>query len=488
MAGSSARLAIQLLFASALQVQASCPAGEGYPSAESPVCVVCSVGTWSAEGSTECTRCPAGTWSSERGAMDASTCIGCPKGMWSSQEGSPSEASCQTCPPGRWGGTEGLSECTGCSPGTWADQSGATSNAVCTACGAGKWSPQVGATVDTTCMDCAPGTWSNEIGASAQESCTPCSPGTWSSLWGATNQSTCTDCEAGKFQPAVGQASKDVCIRCPPGKYGPMMGAAACAYCPAGSWNGDFAQTECDVCPQGRWMHSRGSLQGEGCAPCPGSGDCLPDGSARITIEFVHFPYAELDSEQMEKVQVAMAEDIAAACSVGNQSVLDLNGKSSSVSVGSDGSVSAFVTEVTKSSASDLASKLYTTTFRSRLVSSTLEILGVDKEHFGAGAISVQPEEFLPVTVTSTTTSVSSTTASTTTSSISDSSSSDSSSANSSDVSLLGAEVSFSARNVTRTSRYHDEAPEDFVLSNAATPAVSLAALLASSGLMLGRI
>merc|ERR1711920_378432 len=125
-----------------------------------------------------------------------------------------------------------------------------------------------------------------------------------------------------------------------------MGGAATCASCPAGSWNSDFAKTECTICPQGRWMHSLGSLREDNCKTCGHSSDCLPDRSVRITIEFIKFPYAEIDSAQMEVIQVALAEDIAAACGVGNQSVVNLQGKSGTVYVSPEGVVSAFVKEV----------------------------------------------------------------------------------------------------------------------------------------------
>jgi len=228
--------------------------------------------------------------------------------------------------------------------------------------------------------------------------------------WGASDESTCTDCEAGTYQPAVGQANQSVCIPCPPGKYSTMMGAEVCASCPSGSWNADFGQTECTICQQGKWMHSPASLREQDCSPCEGSGDCLPDSSARLTVEFRNFPFAELDSTQLADVEAALADDIASACGIGNQSVLDLHGKSGSVSVSPDGTVSAFVTKVTGSSANELASRLYTATFRGELINSTLAVLGAGREHFSAGAISVQPEEFVPSVPTSTTTPVSSTT------------------------------------------------------------------------------
>mmetsp|Transcript_29703 Transcript_29703/g.74812 ORF Transcript_29703/g.74812 Transcript_29703/m.74812 type:complete len:496 (+) Transcript_29703:60-1547(+) len=495
MARFASHVAALCLMVAFPRLQAGCPAGEGYPSANVSTCVLCGAGTWSGEGSAECTRCPPGTWSSVTGAVDAGTCVRCPRGTWSSQMGSPTQDSCQGCSPGRWGGADGLagdSQCTACSPGTWAAEHGATSDEVCTACAPGKWSSQVGSSSAAHCIDCAPGTWNDESGASALQSCKPCGAGTWSAEWGASSKSTCTGCEVGTYQPAVGQANQSVCMRCAPGKYGPMMGAATCASCPSGTWNTDFAKTECTICPQGRWMHSLGSLRGEGCMPCAGSGDCLPDSSARITIEFVNFPYADVDTVQMEKVQVALAEEIASACSIDNQSVVDLQGKSSSVSVSTDGTVSAFVTEVKKFTANELAARLHTRAFRGKLVNSTLAVLGTVKRHFGAGAISLRPEEFLPVTLTSTTTSVVSSTSSSITAFLSTGSSSPSPSG----FSLLGMSSVSLSRNETGGSQHHDEPLQatdrkdfEFVeLSGTATPAASLAALLVCSGLVMHRI
>merc|ERR1712039_55950 len=55
----------------------------------------------------------------------------------------------------------------------------------------------------------------------------------------------------------------------------------------------------------------------------------------------------------------------------------------------------------------------YSATFRGELVNSTLAVLGAEREHFSAGAISVQPKKFEPLvpttTATSTSTSVTST-------------------------------------------------------------------------------
>jgi hypothetical protein len=135
----------------------------------------------------------------------------------------------------------------------------------------------------------------------------------------------------------------------------------------------------------------------------------LPDGSARITIEFKYFPYLELSSEQLRDVKASLAEEIASVCSIGNGSVVDLYGKDTSVSIEPDGTVSAFVIEVAGLSANELALKLYTTAFRAALVNSTLAVLGANRQSLSAGAISFRPDAFVPLVPTTTTTSTSST-------------------------------------------------------------------------------
>mmetsp|Transcript_38916 Transcript_38916/g.97772 ORF Transcript_38916/g.97772 Transcript_38916/m.97772 type:complete len:497 (-) Transcript_38916:201-1691(-) len=419
MARFTSHVAALCLMVAFPRLQAGCPAGEGYPSANVSTCVLCGAGTWSGEGSAECTRCPPGTWSSVTGAVDAGTCVRCPRGTWSSQMGSPTQDSCQGCSPGRWGGADGLagdSQCTACSPGTWAAEHGATSDEVCTACAPGKWSSQVGSSSAAHCIDCAPGTWNDESGASALQSCKPCGAGTWSAEWGASSKSTCTGCEVGTYQPAVGQANQSVCIRCPPGKYTAVTGESTCAPCPAGSWNDDFEKTECNICPEGKWTHSSGALRAGDCTPCAGGAGCMPDSSARITMDFKNFPYAELDEQQLAEIEAAIAEALASACSIDNQSVVDLFGKSTSVTISPDGTVSAFATEVTGASANELAARLYSLSFRGEVVNSTLAILGSGVARFGIGAISVKPEAFVPLMPTSTvtTTTVSSSTVTTT--------------------------------------------------------------------------
>jgi hypothetical protein len=194
-------------------------------------------------------------------------------------------------------------------------------------------------------------------------------------------------------------------------------------------------------------------MRQEDCTPCQGSEDCLPFASARITIEFRNFPYSELSSAQLVDVEVALADDIAAACGVSNESVIDLQGKNTSVSVGSDGKVSAFVRDVTGSSANELASRLYSTTFRGELVNSTLAVLGTERKHFSAGAISVHPEKFEPLVPTTTTTRSSSTATSTQTRTVTTS---------------TGASTGFS--------------------SDAASPVTSLLCSLLCSGLVMGGI
>lgn len=247
--------------------------------------------------------------------------------------------------------------------------------------------------------------------------------GKWSSAWGASAESACTDCGPGHYQPAVGQANQSSCLRCPPGAYGTVTGAEGCASCPEGSWNGDFGKTECHLCPEGKWIRSPGSLRGGDCMRCWGNGDCLPDGSARITIEFRNFPYTEIVAAgRLGDVEAAFAEDIASACSIENDSVVDLASRKAHVTTSTQGVVSAFVKDFgAVSSAGELAQRLYSASFRGELVNTTLRVLGGSSigTHFGVMSVSLKPEKFIPATTSATITSTTatSTTATSTTAS-----------------------------------------------------------------------
>jgi len=396
----------------------SCQAGDGYAT-NSTTCVQCGAGTWSGEGSTECTRCVTGTYSTVAGAGSEDTCSKCPQGTWSAQEGSPTPGSCQKCPAGSWGGATGLGsqkECTKCPAGTWSSQEGATSDGVCSVCLAGTWSGENGSNSATHCLDCAPGTWSSTLGSSEQSSCTACPSGTWSTAWGAAAESTCQECRAGTFQPAVGQANVSVCIPCEPGKYSTLTGVDACAACPAGTWTDEFEVTACKICPAGMWSYSSGARLESNCVSCSGS-SCLAEGSARVSIELRGLQYQQSTSTEQADLRVAFARDIALAAGVDVSLVVDLMGQNSSVTMGQDGSISAFLLDLEGVSARDLATRFYNDAFRETLVNSTIAVLGSRPEHLGAGAITVEPEHFVPLQPTTTSMTSTSTAAITSTSS-----------------------------------------------------------------------
>merc|ERR1740121_277346 len=162
-----------------------------------------------------------------------------------------------------------------------------------------------------------------------------------------------------------------------------MPGTSACSLCPAGTWSGDFGATACNVCPEGKWTFYAGARRQGDCTPCAGSG-CLRDASARVTIEIINFALSALSAEEKVELSKAYAREIASTCGVGESSVVDLQGRSASVSVGEDGSISAFVLSMGDGpSANELAARLYSSYFR--LVLEDL-ILAVRGEVNGADA------------------------------------------------------------------------------------------------------
>merc|ERR1719356_478273 len=250
--------------------------------------------------------------------------------------------------------------------GTWSDRVRAVSPGTCVACGVGKWGIALGAESASQCIDCSPGTWNDQTGAGSQSACRKCPQGTWSEQRGAGSESTCVACAPGKYQPADGQANETSCLACSPGSYSTVPGASACSLCPAGTWSGDFDATACHVCPEGKWTFYAGARQQGDCTPCMGAG-CLRDASARVTVEVTNFALSALSAEEQREVSAAYARDIATTCGVNELSVVDTQGKTASVSIGEDGSVSAFVLSIGDGvSANVLAARLYSSTFRSR--------------------------------------------------------------------------------------------------------------------------
>lgn len=159
------------------------------------------------------------------------------------------------------------------------------------------------------------------------------------------------------------------------------------------------------------------------CTPCVGTG-CLKDSSARVDIVIHNLEFSALTQEEQAGLRRAYAQDIASSCGIDNSSVVDLLGQEASVTIGSDGSVSAFVVAVRTSSANALALRLYSQTFRNSIGNSTMAVvssvpLGAPlvppSRQVSVGAVSLQPEVFVPVVPTTATTTLATTSTSTST-------------------------------------------------------------------------
>merc|ERR1719336_3462025 len=107
------------------------------------------------------------------------------------------------------------------------------------------------------------------------------------------------------------------------------------------------------------------------------SSGCLQDASARVTIEIINLALSALSAEERMELSKACATEIASTCGVEESSVVDLQGRSSSVSIGEDGSISAFVLSIGDGpSANELAARLYSSYFRLVLESITMSVGG----------------------------------------------------------------------------------------------------------------
>merc|ERR1712113_341577 len=292
----------------------------------------------------------------------------------------------------------------GCAAGRWSSVQGATSSEVCSPCPAGTWNHVEGSTSDSQCMKCPIGTWNDQTGSSTQTSCTKCASGRWNNESGSVAESSCVACRVGTYQPFPGQASPDVCIACAPGNYSITEGVSACTFCPPGTWSGDFDVTSCNVCPQGTWSSYPGSLRLDQCARCWDSSDCLPDASGRVTIEFGHLDFLTLNQSEQSRLATLLAHDIASTCDVEKTAVVDFEGKKSTVTITAGGIAAAFVLGIVGQSATDLAAKLYSTSFRSVIVSTTVEIVHSSSKYPTITSITFEPRPFtLPTSATTTT-------------------------------------------------------------------------------------
>eukprot|EP00932_Pfiesteria_piscicida_P002612 SRR837773.1254.p2 GENE.SRR837773.1254~~SRR837773.1254.p2 ORF type:complete len:382 (-),score=119.49 SRR837773.1254:212-1195(-) len=284
---------------------------------------------------------------------------------------------------------------------------GATEGSVCTACPAGTWSGIAGSRDLSLCINCAPGTWSSALGASEQASCRACGAGRYSAAWGAEDEGTCEQCPEGTYQPAVGQANVTNCLPCPPTKYGPLRGVDKCFTCPAGTWNDEFKLTACKRCSAGTWNAVPGSRLESDCSQCSG-GSCLPDNSARISLTLMGLEACELTPAERAELAAAIAQDIASASGVAAASVVDLYGRPATVAIeGED--VGAFFVDVADKSANELAAGLYGDDFRELLANTTGRACA---SPVALGAVSVEPEHFEALVLTTTVSSRTETTTS----------------------------------------------------------------------------
>lgn len=144
----------------------------------------------------------------------------------------------------------------------------------------------------------------------------------------------------------------------------------------------------------------------------------MQDASARITVKAANLALSALPAEELLDLRSSYAKDIASTCGVVESSVVDLQGHEATVTIAEDGSISAFVLDLSGSSANELAAKLYSTTFRSSLANSTLAFTGGASEAsmrpMFMGAVTFQPEKFVPLLPTMTRTSTITSTATST--------------------------------------------------------------------------
>merc|ERR1712151_1150447 len=115
-----------------------------------------------------------------------------------------------------------------------------------------------------------------------------------------------------------------------------------------------------------------------------------------------------LSAEEQAELSAAYARDIASTCGVNDLSVVDVQGKNASVSIGEDGTVSAFVLSIGDGfSANMLATRLYSSAFRGLLEDTTLAVagqaMGSDSGQISVGAVTFKPEAFVPPIPTTTT-------------------------------------------------------------------------------------
>lgn len=136
-----------------------------------------------------------------------------------------------------------------------------------------------------------------------------------------------------------------------------------------------------------------------------------------ITFQIRRIDDAYMVPSRLTLLQSDFAKQIALACNVDIQAVVDTAGENASVSIAHNGLVSAYVLGET-APINQLALTLYGLPFQSRLLEAVSAVApDASATSVSFGDISVQPEQFVPVVPTTTSTSTLSTTTTTSTTS-----------------------------------------------------------------------
>lgn len=149
--------------------------------------------------------------------------------------------------------------------------------------------------------------------------------------------------------------------------------------------------------------------------------------SVRITFELVNIDLAHIAEDVLADLNATYTRVLSQALSLEGSKLKDLYGNANSVSVeasrvaGASGAkVSTFTEVPAGSSAKAMAAQLYTDSFRSQIVDSTIAVLdhqgmqNVITWHLRAPMVSVKPEHFTPLRPTTTMTTTTATSTSTT--------------------------------------------------------------------------
>lgn len=114
-----------------------------------------------------------------------------------------------------------------------------------------------------------------------------------------------------------------------------------------------------------------------------------------------------LSAHEQATVASAFAADAASTCGVDPASIVDLRGKSGTVTIDETGLVSMFVIDVSELTANQLAERLYATQFRELILKTTVSVVGdahiEGVDALGVSAVTIKPEAFVPLRPTTTT-------------------------------------------------------------------------------------